>query len=107
MGEIEDAHHAGDDAQAEHDQHHHGGEGQQVEDEFDGDVHGRPQRGARACAGTDLRRDGEQSGTIVKRVLLVVTRRCNKAAAKSRDCTLRTMPLCCADMIRFVDDGTQ
>ena len=39
MGEVEDAHHAGDDAEAEHDQHHHRGEGGDVEREFDREIH--------------------------------------------------------------------
>ena len=39
VGEIEDAHHAGDDSQPEHDQHHHRDEGQHVEGELDGCFH--------------------------------------------------------------------
>ena len=39
VGEIEDAHHAGDDSQPEHDQHHHRDEGQHVERKFNREIH--------------------------------------------------------------------
>ncbi len=44
VGEIEDAHHAGDDPEAQHDQHHHRNEGEQVERELYFDAHGHRMR---------------------------------------------------------------